>query len=153
MGQFPTCHLGLLLFAESITFVSSAVSSFPDSSVVKESACNARDPSSIPGSGRSSREGNGNPLQYSWASLVAQLGKNLPTMRETWVGKIRWRRERLPTPVFCPGEFQGMYSLWGRKESDRLFVRCGLCSPWLEEQNPFSLVLVSMRKGFICLFF
>ena len=48
---------------------------FPDSSVGKESACNAGDPSSIPGSGRSTGEGLGYPLQYSWASLVAQLVK------------------------------------------------------------------------------
>ena len=46
---------------------------FPDSSVGKESACNAGDPGSIPGSGRSPGEGIGYPLQYSWASLVAQL--------------------------------------------------------------------------------
>ena len=44
---------------------------FPDSSVGKESACNAGDPGSIPGSGRSTGEGIGYPLQYSWASLVA----------------------------------------------------------------------------------
>ena len=53
---------------------------FPDSSVGKEFACNAGDP----GSGRSSGEGIGYPLQYSWASLVAQLVKNLPAMWETW---------------------------------------------------------------------
>ena len=56
---------------------------FPDSSVGKESACNAGDPGSIPGSGRSPGEGTGYPLQYSWASLVAQLVKNLPSMWET----------------------------------------------------------------------
>ena len=39
-------------------------------------------------------------------------------MRETWVGKISWRRERLPTPVFWHGEFHGLYSPWGRQESD-----------------------------------
>ena len=62
---------------------------FPDSSVGKESACNAGDPGSIPGSGRSSGKGIGYPLQYSWASFVAQLRvKNPPAMRETWVGKI-----------------------------------------------------------------
>ena len=44
------------------------LSGFPDSSVGKESACNARDPSSVPGSGRSAGEGTGYPLQYSWAS-------------------------------------------------------------------------------------
>ena len=53
---------------------------FPDSSVGKESAFNARDPSSIPGLGRFTGEGIGYPLQYSCASLVAQLVKNLPTM-------------------------------------------------------------------------
>ena len=58
---------------------------FPDSSVGKESACNAGDPSSFPRSGRSPGEGIDYPLQYSWASLVAQLVKNLPAMRETWV--------------------------------------------------------------------
>ena len=56
---------------------------FPDSSVGKESACNAGDPGSIPGLERSPGEGIGYPLQYSWASLVAQLVKNPPSMRET----------------------------------------------------------------------
>ena len=53
---------------------------FPDSSVSKESTCNAGDPSSIPGSGRSTREGIGYPLQNSWTSLEAQLLKNSPAM-------------------------------------------------------------------------
>ena len=61
------------------------LSGFLGSSDGKESACNAGDPSSIPGSGRSAGEGMGYPLQYSWASLVAQLVKNLPAMREIWV--------------------------------------------------------------------
>ena len=91
---------------------------FPDSSVGKESACNAGDPGSIPGSGRSGADGIGYPLQYSWTSLVTQLVKNPPAMRETWVGKISRRRERLPTPVFWPREFHGWYSPWGHKESD-----------------------------------
>ena len=58
---------------------------FPDSSVGKESTCNAVDLGSIPGLGRSSGEGIGYPLQYSWASFVAQLVKNPPAMQETWV--------------------------------------------------------------------
>ncbi|KAM7227539.1 hypothetical protein CapIbe_021236, partial [Capra ibex] len=37
---------------------------------------------------------------------------------DPWVGTIPWRRERLPTPVFWPGEFHGLYSPWGRKEPD-----------------------------------
>ena len=59
------------------------VAGFLDSSVGKESACNAGDPSSIPGSGGSPGQGIGYPLQYSWASLVAQLVKNPPAMWET----------------------------------------------------------------------
>ena len=63
---------------------------FPDSSAGKESACNAEDPSLILGSGRSAGEGIGYPLQYFWASLVAQLVKNLPAMQETWVRSLGW---------------------------------------------------------------
>ena len=48
------------------------------------------DPSSIPGSVRSAGEGIGYPLQYSWASLVAQLVKNTPPMQETWVQSLGW---------------------------------------------------------------
>ena len=68
-------------------FVSLYVSllGFPGSLAHKESTCNAGNPGSIPGSGRSPGEGIGHPLQYSWASLVAQMLKNLPAMREVWV--------------------------------------------------------------------
>ena len=62
----------------------------PRYSAGKESTCNVGDPGSIPESGRSPGEGIGYPLQYSWASLVAQLGKNLPAMRETWVQSLGW---------------------------------------------------------------
>ena len=62
-----------------------ALYGFPFSSVGKESACNAGDPSLIPGWGRSAGEGIGSPLQYYWASPVAQMVKNLPAMQETWV--------------------------------------------------------------------
>ena len=58
---------------------------FPDSSVSKISICNAGNPSSIPGLGRSAGEGTGYPLQYSQASVVAQLVKKPPAMRGTWV--------------------------------------------------------------------
>ena len=61
-----------------------------DSSVSKESTCNAGDPCSIPGSRRCSGEGIGYPLQYSWASLVPQLVRNLPAMWETWVRSLGW---------------------------------------------------------------
>ena len=62
----------------------------PDGSVDMESTCNAGDPGSIPGLGRSTEEEIGYPLQYSWASLVAQLGKNLPVMWEAWVRSLGW---------------------------------------------------------------
>ena len=58
---------------------------FPCGSAGKESACNAGDPGSIPGLERSAGEGIGYPLQYSWASLVAQLVKNPPAMQKTWI--------------------------------------------------------------------
>ena len=58
---------------------------FPDSSVGKESTCNAGDAGLIPEFGRSAEGGIGHALQYSWASLVAQLVKNLPAMWEIWV--------------------------------------------------------------------
>ena len=63
---------------------------FPGSSTGNESSCNAVDPGSIPGSGRSPAEGIGYPLHYSWASPVAQMVKNLPTMWETWVQSLDW---------------------------------------------------------------
>ena len=66
----------------------STLMGLPDSSVGKESACNAGDPSLIPRSGRSAGEGISYPLQYSWASLVAQLVKNPPAMWETWVQSL-----------------------------------------------------------------
>ena len=63
---------------------------FHDSSVGKESTCNAGDPGSISGSGRSTGEGIRYPLQYYLASLVAQLVKNPPAIRETWVQSLGW---------------------------------------------------------------
>ena len=67
-----------------------SIGSFPGSSIGKESACNAGDSSSIPGSGSSPGEGIGYPLQYSWASVVAQMIKNLPATWETWVQSLGW---------------------------------------------------------------
>ena len=64
---------------------------FPCSSAGKESACNAGDPGSTPGWGRSAGEGKGYPLQYSWASLVAQLVKNPPARcpsADEWIRKL-----------------------------------------------------------------
>ena len=62
----------------------------PVSSVDKEYACNVSNPSLIPGWGRSAEEGTGYTLQYSWASLGAQLVKNLSAIWETWVQSLGW---------------------------------------------------------------
>ena len=75
----------------------------------KESACSSGDPDLIPAPGRSPGEGTAYTLHYSWAPLVAQLVKNPPVVCgrpgfAPWVGKIPWRRERLPTPARLPGE-------------------------------------------------
>ena len=74
----------------TLTYSLLFVKGFPDSSVGKESTCNAGDPGSNPGWGRSPGEGIGYPLQYSRASLVAQLVKNTPAMWETWVRSLGW---------------------------------------------------------------
>ena len=63
---------------------------FRGSSVGKELACNAGDPGSIARLGRSTGKGIGYPLQYSWASLVAQQVKNLPAMWKAWVRSLGW---------------------------------------------------------------
>ena len=83
--------------ARDWTLVSCTVR-FPDSSVGKESTYNVGDPGSIPWRGRFTGEGIGYPLQYSWASLVAQLVKNQPAMQVTWIGYSG----------FWPGEFHGL---------------------------------------------
>ena len=101
----------------------------PGSSAGKESAYNAGDPSSTPGSGRFPGEGLGYPLQYSWVSLMVQTVKNLPTMRETCVQFLGWEdpleegMATQSTPVFLPENPHGRRSLvgcspWGCKESD-----------------------------------
>ena len=74
----------------SVTIIKIFLGGFPDSSVGEQSTCNAGDPSSIPGLGRSAGEEMDYSLQYSWASSVAQLVKNPPAMRETWVRSLGW---------------------------------------------------------------
>ena len=77
------CHLGRNVYP-NLFF------GLPGGSDGKESACNAGDPSSIPGLGRSPGEGIGYPFQYSWPSLVAQGVKNPPAMQDTWVQSLGW---------------------------------------------------------------
>ena len=98
---------------------------FPGSSADQESAYNARDSSLIPGSGRSPEEGKGYPLQCSWASLMAQMVKNLPAMQETWVLSLGWEdplEEGMATRPLL-GEPHGQTRLagcgpWGRRGLD-----------------------------------
>ena len=103
---------------------------FPGISAGKESACDAGDPGLIPGLGRSPGEGIGYPLQYSWASLVVLMVKNLPAKRETWVQSLGWEDPleegmavhssilawRIPTAEESGRHVHGV--AWGLKESD-----------------------------------
>ena len=83
----------------------------------------------IPELGRSHGEAIGYPLQYSWASLVAQLVKKLPTMQETWVQSLGWEdplEEGMATHssilawriLTDRGAWWAACSPWGHKESD-----------------------------------
>ena len=123
---------------------------FPGSSAGKVSACNAGDLDLIPGSGRFAGEGIGYPLQYSQASLVAQLVKNPPAMWESWVRSLGWeemkgwRRESLPTPVFWPGKFHGLYSPWDRKELDT--------AEWLSLSLPDPMEIWPILLMVLCIF-
>ena len=59
-------------------------------------------------------------ILINWEPVVAQLGKNLSAVKrprfDSLVRNIHWRRDSLPTLVFWPGEFHGLYSAWGCKE-------------------------------------
>ena len=101
----------------------------PGNSAGKESTCNAGNPSSFPEPGSSPGEEIGYPLQYSWASLVTQMVKNLPAMQEIWVWSLGWEyplEEGMAThssilawriPMDRERSLAG-YSLWGHKEPD-----------------------------------
>ena len=86
-------------------------------SVGTEFGCNAGDPGSIPGLGRSAGEGIGYSLQYSWASFVAQLVKNPPTTQEIWVRSLGWED---PLEKGKPTHSSILASRipWGSKELD-----------------------------------
>ena len=92
----------------------------PHSSVGKESTCNARDPGLIPGLERATGEGISYPLQYSWASVVAQLVKNPPAMGETWIRSLGWEDPLEKGKVTHSSilAWHGLYHPWGLKESD-----------------------------------
>ena len=105
----------------------------PGSSVGKESAWNAGDPSSIPGSGRSAGEGIGYPLQYSWAFLVAQFVKNLLQCGrpgfDPWVGKI-------------PREGKGYPPQYSGLENSMDCIVQGVAKSWTRLSNFHSLLTI-----------
>ena len=129
-------------------------SGFPDSSVGKQSVCNARNPGSIPGSGRSTGERTGHTLQYSSASLVAQLVKNPSTMRATCVRPLGWEdpleKGKATHSSILAWRIPWLYSPRGHKESDT--------TEWLSLHSLGStpiLIASSLNKNyfFFCLEF
>ena len=90
--------------------------------LVKNLPANAGDAGLIPGFGRSPGEGNGNPLQYPWASLVAQLVKNPPVMQETWVPSLGWEgpleKGKVIHSSILALRIPMYYSPWDHKELD-----------------------------------
>ena len=99
---------------------------FPGSSDGKESTCNAGNPGSIPGLGCSPGERKDHPLQYSWASLVAQMIKNPSAMQETWVRSLGWKDPLATHSSILAWRLGRNWELvmdreacpWGHKESD-----------------------------------
>ena len=108
----------------------------PDSSAGKKSTGNVEDPGVIPGLGRSLGKGIGYPLQYSWVSLVAHLVKNPPAMWETWIRSLGWEDPLEKGKATHSGEFHGLYSPWGCKESNTT-ERLSLSAP-LDGQSCFT---------------
>ena len=134
--------------------VPEAACKYSPRSVGKESACNAGDSGSIPGSGRSSGERIGYPLQYFWAFLVAQLVKNSPAMQETLVQSLGWEDplEKGKATYFSILAWRiswtdGLYSSWGCNESgttEQLSYTSAqaaldTCKPLLAGKEPVSL--------------
>ena len=126
-------------------------SGLPDSSVGKESSCNAGVPGLIPVSDNLLEI----PTPAFWVYLVVQLVKNLPAMWETWVQSLvwddLWGRDRLPTPVFWPGEFHGLDSPWGCKESDMTVRLSLLASLLLSNQLLKDYVVCTINKALMFL--
>ena len=121
------CHFLLQQGHRKVLWLNSSFSGFlgfPDSSVGKESACNAEDPGSIPGLRRSAGEGKFYTLQYSWTSLVAQLVKNPPAMQETRVPSLGWEdpleKGKAAHSSILAWEFHGLYGVTGSDTTERL---------------------------------
>ena len=118
------------------------------------------------GSGRSTGEGIGYPLQYSWASLAVQLVKNLPAVRETWVLSLGWEdplEKGMATHSRILGwRIHGLYSPWGHKEADttELFSLHRFAIAFFPRSKPFiiswlqspSAVILETKKISLSLF-
>ena len=138
-------HQGLFQYVSSLYQVAKVlefqlqhhkiIMGFPDSLVGKESSCNAGDPGLIPGLGRPPGEGIDYPLQYSWASLVAQLVKNSPAMQETWVQSLGWEdpleKGKVTHSSILPGEFHGLYKSMGSKRVGHNWANFTHIMEWL----------------------
>ena len=147
MFSHGKCQVHMILERQIILYIFlSCLQGFPGSSAGKESTCRAGDPGLVPGSEDPLKTGQATyPLQYSWASLVVQLLKNLPAMQETWVGTIPWKRAGLPTPVFLSGESPwteepGRLQPMGPKEAATM-------NHTVQKVNEFSLLSFKLPKS------
>ena len=104
---------------------------FPNSSVDKDSTCNAGNLGSIPGSGRSAGKGIGYPIQCSWASFVAQLVKNPLAMRETSVRSLGWEDS--------PGEGKGYLLQYSGLENSMDCIVHEVAKSWTQLSDFHSL--------------
>ena len=122
---------------------------FLGSSAGKESTCNAGDPSSVPGSGRSPGKEIGFLLQCSWASLVTQMVKNPPVMQETWVRSLGWEdplEEGMATHSSIlvwrtPMDRGAWWATVHGVTKSRTWL--GNWTDWYFTQNPLMLMLIS----------
>ena len=136
---FQNAHVFLaeLHSSDNLLALPSPWKGFPDCSADKESSCNAGDIGLIPRLGRSPREGIGCPLQYSWAFLVAQMVKNLPTMWETWVWSLGWE-----DPLGKGMATHSSILAWRIpriEEPGRLPTIHGVAKSWIRQQLSLSL--------------
>ena len=93
-----------------------------DSSVGKEFTCNSGDPQFNSWAGKICWRRDDYPLQYSWASLVAQLVKNPPAMQETWVWSLGWE--------WLPGERKGYSLQYSGLENSMGYIVHGIAKSW-----------------------
>ena len=115
---------------------------FPDNSVGKEPTCNAGDPGLISRSGRSTAEEIGYPLQYSWASLVAQLVKHPPAVLETWVRSLGW-----DDPLEKGKATQSRILAWRIPWTSESMGSWRVRHDWMTFTSLFSLIEGKRRRG------